>query len=164
MQTKKIDIQLILVLSVALLACLVYMIFPRLEFKSPQANRIFGIAFNVFCIYASLIVFRCLKKIWIKFIRYFITVVNAFFLLILVLNLLLYCMRIDPQIQYYDIETLYWNRTNKFEKIQKQYYINWKSNQKHVVFNKVFDFGPFRNYLQYNIKTEALDDDWVKMK
>lgn len=73
-------------------------------------------------------------------------------------------MRIDPQIQYYDIETLYWNRTNKFEKIQKQYYINWKSNQKHVVFNKVFDFGPFRNYLQCNIKTEALDDDWVKMK
>lgn len=164
MQNKKVDIQLVLLLSLAILACFVYFVFPRLEFKSPQANRVFGIAFNVFYICASLLVFSRLKNVRIKFVRYFIGTANGLILLILVLNLPLYCMRIDPQIQYYDLETIYWNKANKFEKIEKQYYINWKSNQKHIVLNKVSDFGPFRNYLQYNIDTETLDSDWVKKK
>jgi len=71
-------------------------------------------------------------------------------------------MKIDPQVKYYDIETLYWNKKNKFEKIQKQYYINWKNNKKNIRINKVFDFGPFRNYLEYHVEIENLNDNWVK--
>ena len=73
-------------------------------------------------------------------------------------------MKIDPQIQYYDIKTIYWNKENKFEKIEEQYYINWKNNQKNIVNNKIFDFGPFRFFLEYNVKTEQLSKNWIKIE
>ena len=159
---QKNDINLILTLTILLVIAIVYLIFQNLEFKSPNTNRIFGILFNVFCFYSAILIFIRLKKIKNKILKYFIGLITGIFLLIALLNFPIYLMKIDPQVQYYDIETLYWNKKNKFEKIQKQYYINWKNNKKNIRINKVFDFGPFRNYLEYHVEIENLNDNWVK--
>lgn len=162
MLNKKIDINLILTFSILFVIGFVYLVFPNLEFKSPNTNRVFGIVFNVFCFYSAILIFIRLKKIKSKILKYFMGLITGIFLLLALLNFPIYLMKIDPQVQYYDIETLYWNKTNKFEKIQKQYYINWKNNQKNIIINKVFDFGPFRNYLEYRVEIENLDENWVK--
>lgn len=162
MLNKKIDINLILTFSILFVIGFVYLVFPNLEFKSPNTNRVFGIVFNVFCFYSAILIFIRLKKIKSKILKYFMGLITGIFLLLALLNFPIYLMKIDPQVQYYDIETLYWNKTNKFEKIQKQYYINWKNNQKNIIINKVFDFGPFRNYLEYCVEIENLDENWVK--
>ena len=164
MLKRKIDINLILSLSIFIAICFAILGFPNLEFKSPKTNRIFGISFNVFCFYVAFLIFTRTNKIRNKIFRYFVILINISFLLFALINFPFYIMKIDPQIQYYDVETLYWNKTNKFEKIQKQYYINWKNNQKNIVNNKVFDFGPFRNYIEYHVKIEKLDENWNKTK
>lgn len=78
-------------------------------------------------------------------------------------NFPIYLMKIDPQIQYYDIKTIYLSKESKFISIKQQYYINWKNNQKNIVNKKNCDFGPFRNYLEYNIETEKLSNNWIKI-
>lgn len=77
---------------------------------------------------------------------------------------MIYSMKIDPQNQYYDVEITYFNRKNKFEKIINQYYVDWKSNNKIYNQNKVFDFGPFRYFIEYNVNTDSLSENWVKTK
>ena len=164
MLNKKTDLNLILTLSLFFGICVIYLVFPDLEFKSPETNRIFGVSFNIFCFYVALIVFTRIRKIKSKLLKYFLIAFDVIFLLAALLNFPLYVGKIAPQSQYYDIETLYWNKTNKFEKIQKQYYINWKNNQENIVINKVFDFGPFRYYIEYEVETENLNDNWIKIE
>lgn len=164
MQKRKTDINLTLTLSVLIIIFVIYFIFPNLEFKLPKANRIFGISFNIFCFYIAILLFFRLKKLKNKVLKYSLILVNSIFLIITLFNFPIYLMKIDPQTQYYDIKTLYWNKENKFEKIEQQYYINWKNNQKNIVNNKVFDIGPFRNYLEYHVEAEQLPNNWVKIE
>ncbi len=89
---------------------------------------------------------------------------NTLFLLIALLNFPLYLMKIDPQIQYYDVEVKYFNKKNKFDKIINQYYINWKTNKNVPVENRVYDFGPFRYFIEYDVDTSKLNDNWEKVK
>jgi len=163
MQNKKFNINLIITLIVFVLTCLVYVLFPNLEFKTEKLNRLFGITFNVFCFYVSFLIFQYSKTVKSKFIKHSFTTINSIFLLISLLNFLLYLLKIDPETQYYDIKTLYYNRNNKFEKIEEQYYINWKNNQKNIVANKVYDFWIFRNFIEYHIDTNNLDENWIKL-
>jgi hypothetical protein len=159
---KKINENLILTLYILFVISFLYLVFPNLEFKSPKANRIWEIAFNIFCFYTALLVFTHLKKIQSKIHKYFWGITNGIFLVIMLLTLPISPMKIGQRVQYYDIDTLYWNKKNKFEKVQKQYYINWENNHKNITLNKISDLGPFRNYLEYNIEIEQMDEDWVK--
>ena len=46
-------------------------------------------------------------------------------------------MKLDPQIQFHDVEIKYFKRKNKFELIIKQYRVNWKTNKKIFQENKI---------------------------
>lgn len=164
MQKRKFDINLFLTISILIITCAIYFIFPNLEFKSPKANRIFGISFNIFCFYLAILLFFRSKRLKNKILKYSLIFINSIFLIIALFNFPIYLMKIDPQTQYYDIKTLYWNKENKFEKIEQQYYINWKNNQKNIVNNRVYDIGPFRNYIEYRVKTEQLPKNWEKIE
>lgn len=73
-------------------------------------------------------------------------------------------MRIDPQRQYHDVETTHFNRKNKFESVIKQYRVNWKTNKKIYQENKIYDIGPFRYFIEYDVDSTKLNTDWERIK
>ena len=160
MRNNKINLYITLIVFSA--ASLIYFIFPQLEFKSAKLNRFYGILFNLFCFYVSITIFYSLKSVRYIILRYILLIINAGFLIIALIIFPLYLLRLDPQTQYYDIQTLYLNKENKLEKIQEQYYINWKTNKKHIVSNRIYDCGPFRNYIEYHVDVNNLDYNWIK--
>lgn len=84
------------------------------------------------------------------------------FLLIAMLSLAFYLMKIDPQTQYHDVEIIYYNNENKFDRIIYQYYVNWKTNEKVFRENRIYDIGPFRYFIEYNVDTSDLKDNWIQ--
>jgi len=105
-----------------------------------------------------------LKKIKHLFLKNSLFVANSILLLFLVLNFTLYSLKIDPQVQYFDLKTIYHNKESTSEKINEQYYINWKTNEKIYLSNRVYDFGPFRNYLERNVDINKLGKNWIKVE
>jgi hypothetical protein len=73
-------------------------------------------------------------------------------------------MKIEPPTQFHDVEIKYYNKKNKFEFVIKQYRINWKNNKKIYLENKVYDIGPFRYFLEFDIDSSDLNSDWEKIK
>lgn len=90
-------------------------------------------------------------------------VLNFIFLLGVLLNFYIYSNKIDPQTQFFDIATIYRNKSQKNDKIISQYYVNWKSNKPVPTNNRVYDFGPFRYFIEYDIDTLKIDKkEWEK--
>ncbi len=83
------------------------------------------------------------------------------FLFIAILNFAFYLMKLDPQRQYFDFKIKYYNKGSKSDKIINQYYVNWKSNKMIFVDNRVYDFGPFRYFVEYDVDTSKLKNDWI---
>ena len=136
---------------------------PKLEFNKPEYNRAFGIFFNLYCFYIFFLLLKLFLKIKNKALKIIAITLNAFFLLIALLNFPLYLMKIDPQIQYYDVEVKYFNKKNKFDNIIYQYRVNWKNNKKIYQENRVYDIGPFRYFIEYDIESSKLNNDWQKV-
>ncbi|WP_312825739.1 hypothetical protein [Epilithonimonas sp.] len=164
MSNKNSIINLIISLSFIIIVGLIYYIFPNIEFKTATLNRIFGVFFNIFFIYTCLIIIKNTKLLDNVYLKYAILILNGLFLFISLINLPLYLLKIDPQVQYFDIETLYYSKENKFDKIEKQYYVNWKNNLKDTIVNNVSDFGPFRKFNEYDVDINKLDSKWQKIK
>lgn len=103
-------------------------------------------------------------NIKIKLLKVIAIFLNTCFLLIAAFNFPFYLMKLDPQIQYYDVEVTYFNKRNKFERIISQYHTNWKTNKKMYKENIVYDIGPFRYFIEYDIDSSKLNNDWQKIK
>jgi len=148
-----------------LIVVLIHFAIPKLEFNKPEFNRAFGTFFNVFCVLFSLLLFLKTRTIKNKLINVICAVLNFIFLLGTLLNFYIYSNKIDPQTQFFDIATIYRNKSQKNDKIISQYYVNWKSNKPVTTNNRVYDFGPFRYFIEYDIDTLKLDKkEWVKEK
>lgn len=72
-------------------------------------------------------------------------------------------MKLDPEVQYYDVEVKYLNKENKFKRTINQYRVNWKTNEKIYLENKVYDIGPFRYFIEYDIDSSKLNNEWKKL-
>ncbi len=146
-----------------LVVTLIYFVLPKLEFSKPEFNRAFGTFFNIFCILFSVLLFlkiRTIKNKWMTIICAFL---NFILLLGALLNFYLYSNKIDPQTQFFDIAIIYRHKNQKNDKIISQYYVNWKTNKPIPTNNRVYDFGPFRYFIEYDINTLEIDKkDWVK--
>ena len=91
------------------------------------------------------------------------SVLNFIFLLGSLLNFYIYSNKIDPQTQFFDIAIIYRNKSQNNDKIISQYYVNWKTNKPVTTNNRVYDFGPFRCFIEYDIDTLQLDKkEWLK--
>jgi len=146
-----------------LIVVLIHFAIPKLEFCKPEFNRAFGIFFNIFCILFSVLLFLKIRTIKNKFTNIILYVLNFIFLLGALLNFYIYSNKIDPQTQFFDIATIYRNKSQKNDKIISQYYVNWKSNKPVPTNNRVYDFGPFRYFIEYDIDTLKIDKkEWVK--
>lgn len=161
---RKFKILSIISLSLFLMLSLIIYFFPRLEFNKPEYNRAFEVFFNVYCIYVSFILLKLFLSIKNDLMRNVTIVLNTLFLGITLLYFSSYLMRLDPKIQFYDVEIKYFSKKNKFERIINQYYVVWKNNQKKYFENRVCDIGPFRYYIEYDVNLSELNDDWVKME
>lgn len=155
---------LIITSSVFIVVSLTCLLFPNLEFQSAKMNRSFGVFFNIFCIYLTLIIFLFYKKIKYQFLKNSVLAINSILLLFIVLNFALYLLKLDPKVQYYDVKTIYIKKGNMFEKINEQYYINWKTNERKILSNRIYDFGPFRNYLESKVDTSKIGAEWIRVK
>lgn len=146
-----------------IIVTLTYFLLPKLEFSKPEFNRMFGNFFNVFCVFFSLLIFLKIKTVKNKWLTTIYSILNLIFLLVILLNFYIYFNKIDPQAQFFDITTVYRNKNQNNEKIISQYYVNWKTNKKIPTNNRIYDFGPFRYYIQYNIDTLKLNKkEWIK--
>ena len=83
-------------------------------------------------------------------------------LFIAIVNLIFYSAKIDPNIQFSDSEVLFINKENPNKRIVRQYYVNWKTNEKIFQNNEVTNYGIFRIYQSYQIDTLNLDKKWNK--
>jgi hypothetical protein len=146
-----------------LIVALLYFVLPKLEFSKPELNRGFGTFFNIFCVLFSVLLFLKIRTIKIKWISIICSVLNFVFLLGAILNFYIYSNKIDPQTQFFDITTIYRKKSQKNDKIISQYYVNWKTNKDIPTNNRVYDFGPFRYFVEYDIDTLKLDKkEWLK--
>lgn len=146
-----------------LIVVLIHFAIPKLEFNKPEFNRGFGISFNVFCVLFSILLFLKIRTVKNKWMVIFCSVLNYIFLFGTLLNFYIYSNKIDPQTQFFDIATIYRNKSQKNDKIISQYYVNWKSNKPVPTNNRVYDFGPFRYFVEYDIDTLEIDKrEWVK--
>jgi hypothetical protein len=146
-----------------LIVVLIHFAIPKLEFNKPEFNRAFGISFNVFCVLFSILLFLKIRTVKNKWMVIFCSVLNYIFLFGTLLNFYIYSNKIDPQTQFFDIATIYRNKSQKNDKIISQYYVNWKSNKPVPTNNRIYDFGPFRYFVEYNIDTLEIDKrKWVK--
>ncbi|MGH2666640.1 hypothetical protein [Flavobacterium sp.] len=161
---RKFKILSIVSLSFFLVVGLINYFIPKLEFNKPEYNRAFGIFFNLYCFYIFVVLLKLFLKIKTKVLKIIAITLNLLLLLIALLNFPLYLMKIDPQIQYYDVEVKYFNKRNKLESITSQYRINWKNNKKIYQENRVYDIGPFRYFIEYDIDSSKLNNDWEKVK
>jgi hypothetical protein len=152
-------------LSFSLLGFFIIIVLLRLlihefEFRTGQLNRIFGIAFNLLSILMFVLLFFEINKIVNKILKIILLNLNSIFLFIAIVNLPMYISQIDPEIQYYDEKVLLINPKNHSERLIRQYYINWKSNEKIYSNNLVNEFSCFRY-----IKKEWTSSDtinWTK--
>jgi hypothetical protein len=161
------NFKLLLRISAAffLIVVLLYFVLPKLEFSKPELNRTFGFFFNLFCVVFSVLLFLKIRTIKNKGMTIICAVLNFIFLIGSLINFYIYSNKIDPQIQFFDIATIYRNKSHKNDKIISQYYVNWKSNKPIPTNNRVYDFGPFRYFIEYDIDTLKLDKkEWVKEK
>jgi hypothetical protein len=148
-----------------LIVVLIHFAIPKLEFNKPEFNRGFGISFNVFCVLFSILLFLKIRTVKNKWMVIFCSVLNYIFLFGTLLNFYIYSNKIDPQTQFFDIATIYRNKSQKNDKIISQYYVNWKSNKPVPTNNRVYDFGPFRYFVEFDIDTLEIDKrEWVKEK
>ena len=146
-----------------LIVALLYFVFPKLEFSNPELNRGFGTFFNIFCILFSVLLFLKIRTIKNKWTTIIFAILNFIFLLGALINFYIYSNKIDPQTQFFDIATIYRNKNQKNDKIISQYYVNWKTNKPIPTNNRVYDFGPFRYFIEYDIDTlEIGKKEWVK--
>ena len=146
-----------------LIVVLIHFAIPKLEFNKPEFNRGFGISFNVFCVLFSILLFLKIRTVKNKWMVIFCSVLNYIFLFGTLLNFYIYSNKIDPQTQFFDIATIYRNKSQKNDKIISQYYVNWKSNKPVPTNNRIYDFGPFRYFVEFDIDTLEIDKrEWVK--
>ncbi len=146
-----------------LIVVLIHFAIPKLEFSKPEFNRAFGTFFNIFCILFSVILLLKIRTIKSKLINVICAVLNFVFMLGTLINFYIYSNKIDPQTQFFDIVTIYRNKNQKNDKIISQYYVNWKTNKPIPTNNRIYDFGPFRYFIEYDIDTlEIGKKEWVK--
>jgi hypothetical protein len=150
-------------LSLFILVCLINYFVPKLEFSKTEYNRAFGIFFHIYSLYTLFILLKIFLKIKSIILRNVSLTFIGFFFLITILNFTFYLMKIDPQTQYKDVEVKYFNKNNKFERIIKQYRVNWKTNEKTYQENKVYDIGPFRYFMEYDVDSSKLNNEWQKV-
>jgi glucan phosphoethanolaminetransferase (alkaline phosphatase superfamily) len=159
---KKFKVISIISLSFFLLVAIINFLIPKLEFNKPEYNRAFGIFFNLYCFYVLFLFLKLIRRIRNKVFKTVMITLNIMFLLIAMLSLAFYLMKIDPQTQYHDVEIIYYNNENKFDRIIYQYYVNWKTNEKVFRENRIYDIGPFRYFIEYNVDTSDLKDNWIQ--
>src|ERR1035437_9166057 len=131
-------------LGVFILTFLIRLIIPKLEFKTEQLNRIFGIVFSLLSILMFILLYFEINKIKNKISKTILLIFNSIFLFVAIISLPMYIGRIDPEIQYYDECVLAINPKKQSEKIIRQYYIDWKPNVKIYSNNFVKEVGCFR--------------------
>ncbi len=146
-----------------LTVALFYFVLPKLEFSKSELNRGFGTFFNIFCVLFSVLLFLKIRTIKNKVMTIICAILNFTFMLGVLINFYIYSNKIDPQTQFFDISTIYRHKSQKNDKIISQYYVNWKTNKHIPTNNRVYDFGPFRYFIEYDIDTLKLDTkEWVK--
>jgi len=141
---------------------LLFQLFPNIEFRTAHLNRIYGIFFHVISISLFGLLFLKIKELKQRLIRRILLFVNIIVFFLAIIDLPLYIMKIDPDIQYYDSKILYVNSLNNDEKIVRQYLINWKTNEKIYMNNHVKDVGYIRIFKTFNIDTMNLKKEWIK--
>jgi hypothetical protein len=125
-------------------------------------NRIYGVIFGVLSSILFLLLFWVINEIKYEKVKVILIFLNGFMLFIAVVNLIFYSAKIDPNIQFRDSEVLFINKENPNKRIVRQYYVNWKTNEKIFQNNEVTNYGIFRIYQSYQIDTLNLDKKWNK--
>ena len=163
MQRRKLNLNIVFTTIVFIIVCILIVVFPKFKFKEHAYNTYSEILWNLFLFYFLIILIKFFNKAKIFYVRYGMIILLSLFSIFLLMSVSMKLLKIDPPIYYHDIETLYFNKKNKFDKIEKQYYVNWKSNKNDTVINRVRDYGLFREFIEYEIDTAKIDESWIKV-
>lgn len=162
MQRRKLNLNIVFTTIVFIIVCILIVVFPKFKFKELAYNTYSEILWNLFLFYFLIILIKFFNKAKNFYVRYGMIILLSLFSIFLLMSVSMKLLKIDPPIYYHDIETLYFNKKNKFDKIEKQYYVNWKSNKNDTVINRIQDYGLFREFIEYEVDTTIIDGSWIK--
>lgn len=145
---------------IVLSSIFIYFLVPNLQFRTFEMNRNYSVIFGFISISLCVLLFFLIKNIQTGKTRRILTFINGIGLFISFITLFVFYKNIDPDIQFRDFKVLYVNKQNPNEKIVKQYFVNWKTNEKEFHNNIVEDFGVFRIYKSSGIDTLKLNEKW----
>lgn len=133
---------------------------PNFQFRTFEMNRTFSMVFGLISAILCILLFILIKNIENRKTHSILSFINILGLIASFLTLFVFYNNIDPDVQFRDSEILFINRQNPNEKIIRQSYVNWKTNEKEFINNHVKDIGIFRVYKSYGIDTLNLDKKW----